>query len=178
VYDGALGGIAGEPKIRNWSWIRHIFGGLPILAKLTKMVNNPNPRILVAGRCIVRTTSRGRRIITNGPVYDLTIAQQLLRVHGLHVVNERADTDMITRFYPALTPASLSPIILTLTSNHYVGSEICATGVNMELHADAFTICWNQQRCAESKVSGRETYLKFGFRENNPKCLIVSIHPS
>jgi hypothetical protein len=132
---------------------------------------------MVPGDYSIRIIDRRRKII-NGPVYDLATAQQLLKIHGLHVVNESADDDMITEFRRGLTSEDLKKIILTLGGNHYDDSEICSTSKGMTIDADGYTIYWNRTREIESMQAGQKTYIKFGFRDNNPKCLIVSIHPA
>src|SRR3989339_1776423 len=71
------------------------------------MVNN-NLRILVYGACTTTVRAKdGRTIITNGPVYDLAVSQSLLKVHGLRVLNDKADFDMDLDFTPALTDEEL-----------------------------------------------------------------------
>lgn len=141
------------------------------------MVNNENLRRLVRG--VYATKQAGeRRLVTNGPIYDLAIAQRLLRLFGLHVINDDADKDMVTEFRPALTTKQLTEIILKLTDSHYAGSEICDTTPGMVVDADAYTIYWNRTRSIESMIAGTKIYLKFGFRESNPKCLILSAHPA
>lgn len=145
------------------------------------MVNNPraplpNPRMLVSGKCEIRASgSRGK--IANGPVYALKVAQQLLKLVGLAVVNVNADEDMEKSFIPCLNPDELKTLIVSLKNNHYIDSERCATTNGMTIDSDGYAIRWNRNRGIEWE-HGNKIYVKFGFREPSNKCLVVSIHPS
>lgn len=146
------------------------------------MVNNPipqcnNPRIVVSRDCIIRR-SGDREWINNGPVYDLAIAQQLLKLNGLAVVNDSARYDMANSFNPELTETQLKLLILALKSDvHYIESERCATSNRMTIDSDAYSIRWNRKRAMECN-SSQKIYVKFGFRENINRCLVVRIHIS
>lgn len=143
------------------------------------MVNNSNVRLLVRGACATRRNAKGRIKIDNGPVYDLAITKRMLAAHGLVVVNEDAEEDMNGAFIPALEPDELTAIIQSLDEGrHFVESERCRTTNGMEIDADAYAIYWNRNKRIESTSVGTKTFVKFGFREMNPQCLIVSIHPS
>ncbi len=140
------------------------------------MVNNPNVRMVQPAH--TKTKVSGKRTkITNGPLYDLAIAKALLRQHGLRVVNEKAGEDMLCHFDPILTEDELAVLILAFDARHYVESERCATSVGMEVDCDGYAICWNRSTCREW-AHGRKIFVKFGFRAANPRCLVVSIHPS
>lgn len=143
------------------------------------MVNNLNPRKLVPGACQTKQKADGRTKITNGPVYDLEVAKELLKLNGLVVVNENADEDMGSSFTPSMEPDELKALVLALDSNRYEDSERCKTTNGMIVDADSYTIYWNRsKRIGLPASSGPKEYVKFGFRENNPKCLIISIHPA
>lgn len=147
------------------------------LLNVTKMVNNPTPRILVTGACVLRPTADGRRKIHNGPVYDLAVVQRMLPEHGLRVVNDTADKDMRIKFKPLLLDEELPPVILALRSELRVESERCRTSLGFEMDCDAYRIKWDRTRCREWEHAN-PIYIKFGFRDNNPRCLVASIHPS
>lgn len=139
------------------------------------MVNNP--RKLVCGMCTVFINSESRAIISNGPVYDLAIAQQLLKVHGLRVLNELAQEDQTHEFSPSLTDEELQDFICALQDSDFEKSERCATSVKKTVDCDAYAMCWNRtSRCRWAH--GMKIYVKFGFFENNPRCLVISIHPA
>ncbi len=142
------------------------------------MVNNPIYRLLVSGACLTRLTTEGRTKITNGPVYDLAESQQLLKAHGLRVVNEDAQDDQV-EFDPELTDEELSDFILALVKDDYVDSERCKTSLGQTLDCDGYAMKWNRNRHRRWE-HGAKLYVKIGFSQyqQNPRCLVVSIHPA
>lgn len=141
------------------------------------MVNNLPLRRLVAGQYVTKISAKGRVKIINGPIYELETVKEMLKVHGLKPVNLDADTDMMTRYDPQMEEGELRDVILTLQPNHYDDSEICRTTNGMEVHADGYAIYWRRFNRTESS-NGEKTYVKFGYRENNLKTLVLSIHPA
>ena len=92
-------------------------------------------------------------------------------------MNDKADADMVREFNPDLTPAELIQIICKLRNDpNYLVSERCTVRNNMTVDSDEYRIFWNRNRNAECNRTGQPVLLKFGFRESNPKCIIVSIH--
>lgn len=143
------------------------------------MVNNISLRRLIPGAYHTKQSVGGRTKITNGPVYDLKVAKELLKLNGLVVVNENADEDMSSRFTPPMEPNELKALVLALDSNRYEDSERCKTTNGMKVDTDSYTIYWNRsKRIGVSASYGHKEYVKFGFLENNTKCLIISIHPA
>lgn len=140
------------------------------------MVNN-DPRIIVIGACITRVNARGSTAITNGPIYNLVKAQVFLKVHGLRVITDKGVSDQATEFNPELDDNELVKFICELNTTDYQSSERCATSVGMTVDCDAYAMKWNRidQKRWEH---GRKIFVKFGFSNNNPRCLIVSIHPA
>lgn len=120
----------------------------------------------------------GRKRIINGPIYDLSVAQTLVHRHGLCVINDSANDDMVQAFDPALNEGDLVVIFGALRDDHYCESETCGTSVGMTIDADAYVIHWNRVKKCESQSNGRKIYLKFGFRDNLLKCLVVRVHPA
>lgn|GEM_PF-3147053 len=146
------------------------------LIELTIMVNNPKLRLVELADCKIKQAANGRRKITNGPIYDLKCAQDMLKAHGLRVVNSQADADMQNEFDPEMTDDELSSFIFCLTTAHYLRSEYCLTSSpGMTVCCDEFGMRWNRLRGREWE-HGQKIYVKFGFRENNPRCLVVSVH--
>lgn len=141
------------------------------------MVNNLPLRKLVVGQYATSISETGRVKITNGPIYELETVKEMLKVHGLKPVNLDAETDMMTCYHPQMTEDELSDVILTLQPHHYDESEICRTTHGMEIHADSYLIRWRRFNRTES-AGGEKTFVKFGFRENNLKTLVLSIHPA
>lgn len=142
------------------------------------MVNNPNPRILAAADCKLRPAANGRTKIRNGPIYDLNVVKQLVVAFPLVVINTDGQEDMKLEFTPKLTMAELQTLILALRPELYDDSECCKTSVGMTVDCDGYAIWWNRNREIESREFGRKIYVKFGFRDRNPRCIVVSIHPS
>lgn len=140
------------------------------------MVNNQKHRLLVAGACSIRIGASGRIKITNGPVYDLKEVQQLLKVHGLRVINNDAHRDQ-QNFYPELTDDELGKFILALIENDHLESERCRTSGGQRIDCDAYTMKWNRNRCCRWEYAAK-LYVKFGFSHQDSRCLVLSIHPS
>lgn len=142
------------------------------------MVNNKNLRRIAFDACRVRRS--GERIkIMSGPVYELTVVQQLVRSDSLTVINASAADDMSNKFDPALNENELCEIVLTLREeNHFIDSERCNTTGGWVVDGDGYAIWWNRTRKIESRDFGRKIYIKFGFRDAKTDCLILSIHPS
>lgn len=144
------------------------------------MVNNPNPRLVVAGACDIKVKRR-RQKIANGPVYDLGKVQKLVQIYGVKTINDQAEDNKATCFDPELTDDEIAEIILSLRKlDHYDGSERCATTVGLMVDADEYVICWNRTKGIEdlSRNSGLFVYLKLGYSPTGTKCLIVSVKPS
>ena len=139
------------------------------------MVNNPILRVLPAADCAL--TSRNDRIlIGNGPVYCLSTVQAGLSLDTLFVLNDKANLDMALRFSPKLLDEHLIPFILALTPEDHVGSERCSTSIKRSIDCDAYAMKWN--RYSQKRWNDAQSiYIKFGFIENNPKLLVISIHP-
>lgn len=143
------------------------------------MVNNLNPRLLVFGACQIRSTGDGREKIDNGPVYDLAIVKQLVSRHGVFPMTNRSDNDMASAFVPMLDRAELAELVMCLNGNdHFIESERDVVRAGMLVDADAYRILWHRIKRAECKRTGLPVFVKFGFRESNPNCIIVSIHPA
>ena len=148
------------------------------------MVNNPNPRILDHGDCRIRRGVKNRKSITNGPVYNLEIAQRLIDRHGvkgIRVVNVKARESMVNprEFDPPMLESELMALILALREeDHWEGSERCVTSEKTEVDCDEYRIRWNRARECESTNPnfGRLIYVKLGFLDNDPTCLVISIH--
>lgn len=148
------------------------------------MVNNPNPRILDHGDCRISQGAKNRKIVTNGPIYNLEIAQRLIDRHGtrgIRVVNVKARQSMASprEFDPPMLESELMALILALREeDHRIGSERCATSAKTEVDCDEYRIRWNRAReCESTNPSfGRLIYVKLGFVDNDPTCLVISIH--
>jgi hypothetical protein len=146
-----------------------------VLAELTFMVNNPRLRLLSAVDCAL-TSHKDRTLIENGPVYCLKTVQAGLSLDTLFVLNDKANSDMALKFSPKLLDEHLIPFILALTHTDHVGSERCATSIRKTIDCDAYSMPWN--RYSQKRWSDAQSiYIKFGFIDNNPRLLVISIHP-
>lgn len=140
------------------------------------MVNNVL-RILVVGTCVTNVNASGRTIISNGPIYELIEAQALLRANGLRVITDKGDLDQKTEFNPELNDDELKDFICELSVAEYQNSERCTTSGKMTIDCDAYAMKWDRLHHKRWE-HGRKIYVKFGFANNNPRCLVVSIHPA
>jgi hypothetical protein len=138
------------------------------------MVNNPDPRRLLAPARY--PCHPGDRQKIEGPVYDLDIVKALVKLHPFVPVNE-VDRGM-RRFAPPLQEADIPLVIAALKPDMYVESEYCdKTTRGLKVEADAYRIRWSSGRKAIWEYADY-AFIKFGFKANIPKCLIISIHPS
>ncbi len=144
------------------------------------MVNNPDPRILQQAVFVTQKGAKDRTKIRNGPVYDLSIVQLLVEGHGFVQLNTDSRLAKQRELEPKLETEEIRAIILALRNEHYEASEISDTTVKMKVDSDEYCIWWNRNRQSEDrqKLFGTPIYLKFGFRLNIHKCLIISIHKS
>lgn len=146
------------------------------------MVNNPALRRLVVGQYdLSKATADGRQRVRNGPIFNLVAVKKLVRDNGVHVLNPNADATMSQDFSPELLTEEIEDIIVNGlrfddAKSHYVESEICKAN-GMPVDCDAYSIKWNRRKRTESNYS-QAIYLKFGFKDNRPLCLIVRVHPS
>ncbi len=147
------------------------------------MVNNPNPRRVIKGN--LKTRVSGSRIkIDNGPVYHLGVVQSLVSEYSVVVLGDsKAASDMKMRFMPRMETAELQELFMYLRpydhdDPHYVESEQDPIKSGMTVDADAYRIRWMRLKKIECKRTGLPIFVKFGFRDSNPRCIIVSTHPS
>ena len=146
------------------------------------MVNNASLRRLVVGQYKLSKQSKDddRRRVRNGPIFELSVVKELVREHGVRILNTNAQRAMLTDFDPPLEDSEIQEIIVHALRHddektHYVEAEVCKAN-GMVVDCDAYSIRWNRIRHKESNCS-RAIYLKFGFKENRPICLIVRVHP-
>lgn len=146
------------------------------------MVNNPNLRILAATDCqIVPTPDANgdvRQKIVNGPVYELAEAKNESARRKFFFVTDKAATN---QFDLDMGATKLRPFVAALTrQSHARGSERCQTSasitppVSWEVDCDAYAMRWNSYYEQEFGDAD-EYYLKFGFKDDDPRFLVVSI---
>lgn len=134
-------------------------------------------RILVTGACQLNQGGGGRIRILNGPVYCLETVKSNLREYGLFVINDQAQIHQGSNFSPELSDEELIKFILALELDDLIESERCSTSVGRTLDCDAYAMKWNRIKHSRWEHAAK-IYVKFGFAENHPKVLVVSIHPS
>lgn len=142
------------------------------------MVNNQPCRLLVPSACKIKKTARGGQRITNGPVYDLSLAQSLLYEHGLIVVNEDAKDDKKSQFNPEMDDDELADFVMALKADDFDGSERCRTSLGMTVDCDGYAMKWNRNRRCRWEYAAK-IYVKFGFAtQGDLTMLVLCIHPS
>ena len=142
------------------------------------MVNNTALRLKQPDECTI-VMVKGRRKITNGPVYYLPAAQGIAKTIGIQFVTEKAVSD---KWDYDMGEDSIVPFINALWEDLHRNSERCTTSQSLtpppwETDCDAYTMKWNNF-AKKQWNDGKEYYIKFGFSDFSEKCLIVSIHPS
>jgi len=146
------------------------------------MVDNPQQLWLMKNLVLpVGELDEGARLIPNGPVYDLDIVHQLLRCEdeqpSLWVINEDADDDMENAFSSPMSIDEVKAIILSLRKDLHGSSLWGRTSARSNVACDAYTIKWSRLKQKEWD-HGNKVYIKFGYRPNHYKCLVISIHPA
>lgn len=144
------------------------------MRKLTIMVDNP---IRVLPRLILPNPLDDNNRKINGPIYCLNLVKVAVQQHGVRVINDSAQADMVHAFIPVMDEVELAAFINALTNRHFHASEWCQTSVRMLIDCDAYAMKWDRINRREWKY-GEEIYIKFGFKEHHPFCIIVRIHPS
>jgi len=119
--------------------------------------------------------SSNRKI--RGPIYDLGAVKAAIQQHGVKVVNDNAHEDMVHKFDPPMDEEELAAFVNSLTFAHFHASEWCKTSGKMLIDCDAYAMMWNRVNRCEWRY-GEEIYVKFGFKEHHPFCIIVRVHPS
>jgi len=112
-----------------------------------------------------------------GPIYELGAVKAAIQQHGVKVVNDNAQSDMVHEFDPPMDEEELAAFINSLMNIHFHASEWCKTSGKMIIDCDAYAMKWNRVNRCEWKY-GEEVYVKFGFKEHHPFCIIVRVHPS
>lgn len=120
-------------------------------------------------------TKHNRKI--GGPIYCLDQVKDAVRTHGVNVINDKASEDMVNEFTPPMEEVELCAFICALEDYHFHASEWCQTSVRMVIDCDSYSMKWDRYQLVEWEY-GQEIYVKFGFREHHPVCIIVSAHPS
>lgn len=142
------------------------------------MVNNAPLRLISSDVCRLQRSGRDGLLIRNGPIYNLSLAQQLLKSHGFTVVNQKADKDMKHKFNPEMDDDELFDFVMKVHSERFAGSERCSTSNGMTVDCDSYAMCWNRYRRREWEY-GQKIYVKFGFSEQDiDPMLILCIHPA
>jgi len=113
----------------------------------------------------------------SGPIYRLDIVKAAVQQHGVKVINDSANLDMVHEFTPPMDEIELAAFICALTKAHFHASEWCQTSVRMLIDCDAYAMKWDRINRREWQYAD-EIYVKFGFKEFRPFCIIVRIHPS
>lgn len=121
--------------------------------------------------------NKQNRYILNGPVYKIDEVKNAVLKFGLFVINEDARNDASNDFTPPMDDVEIQAIIYALHQGLYHRSEWAQTSVRTTVACDSYLIRWNRNKQIEWE-HGTKLYIKFGFRMNGDKCLIMSIHKS
>lgn len=139
---------------------------------------SPQPplRLLKPVECLI-VKKEDRSLISNGPIYSLAVAQSMLTLDTMFVLNDKANEAMSTEFTPELLDEDLLHFIMALVPTDRVNSERCETSIRRIIDCDSYAMKWN--RFVRKRWNdAQKIYVKFGFIESNPKLLVISIHPS
>jgi len=140
------------------------------------MVNNRENLWMLKGLIFpAEALTDSNRMIHGGPVFDLDIVKQLLDAHGFWVINNDVDKDLENEFSPPMSDNEIKAVLQALRYELHDTSQWVRTSAGQTMPCDAYLIKWNRNRQIEWE-HGRKLYVKFGYRANQSKCLLVSFH--
>ena len=142
------------------------------LRVVTKMVNNPNPRLGLSPICPNPLDDNIRRLGRNR-LYDLDVVQALVKAHGVCLINDDAQDDAEKQLH--MSPDEVARFIAQLSQGNYVNSQWCNTSVNRMVDCDSYAMKYNRNKQVPWQ-SGPKIYVKFGFFPNQSKCVVCSVH--
>ena len=124
------------------------------------------------------------RFIANGPIYDLRQVKDLVKIHGIALINDVAQNNVIGIGENSLPPpewdaSDICALINALEITDYNDSQWCNTSTKRVLDCDSYLITYGRNKRARWE-SGLKIYIKFGYSPNTstPTALICSIHPA
>lgn len=106
-----------------------------------------------------------------GPLYDLATVQDLVRSDGnqIFAATDRCENDLENLEWDVDDVAKL---IAALAAEDYRASEWCKGRGGIVIDADSYAIRYNHLDECRSDVRHAQYYVKFGFRNNDPKLIV------
>lgn len=106
-----------------------------------------------------------------GPLYDLKIVQGLADGQRIYVATPDCDTELVENLEWDVD--DVAKLIVALQPRDYHASEWCK-GINgIVIDADAYTVRYDHIEERRGDLSHPIYYVKFGFRNNDPKLIIL-----
>lgn len=146
----------------------------------------PLPRRIWPGATCPVPLTEANRIIGIDQIYDLNSVKDLVRQHGIVVLNNDTVDAMGGKGRsplpsPDWTYEELAGVILALTNDDYENSQWCALNVNKYLDCDSYLIYYSRSRKARWDTitsKGLKLYVKFGFipMVSIPKAVVCRLH--
>lgn len=131
------------------------------------MVNNPRRQRWVPPPNPLPVKEASRRI-AGGPIYDLGVVQQLLSTATFDMF---AATDTCDEWLLKLEwdLDDVAGLIAILQAKDYRNSEWCYCKGRVAIDADVYVVRYDHINECRGTYSHAEYYLKYGFRNNDPR---------
>jgi hypothetical protein len=147
----------------------------------------PAPRLAWPPFC-PEPVNETNRIIGKNAIYDLSQVKQLVRQHGIFVLNDQTIRGANCQGPVALPPPTWSKqemtgVILALEEENFENSQWCKLNSNRYLDCDSYKIYYSRSRACRwdnGAVKGLKLYAKFGFLTTTsiPGAILCRLHPS
>lgn len=148
----------------------------------------PVPRLTWPGPLCPSPVTDSNRIIGYEEIYNLDLVKDLVRAHGVVVLNDDTLHAMSGKGKnplpaPAWTSNDAKNIIFSLKAGHFENAQWCKLNTNRYLDCDSYVIYYSRSKGIEwnnSKTKGLKLYVKFGFIPDatNPMGILCRLHPS
>lgn len=151
-----------------------------------KLSPPPAPRLKWPGPVRPPEVTEDNRIIGEERIYDLLKVKELVKKHGVVILNDATADGMLGKGshplpLPEWSNAEFAQVILALTDDDFINSQWCMLVVKKYLDCDSYAVHYNRSkgiRCDPTIFSGMKIYVKFGFNPNLtvPSAILCRLH--
>jgi len=148
----------------------------------------PSPRLFWPGPIRPDPVTDENRIIGESQIYDLDLVKELVKLHGVVVLNDDTVDGMKGEGRNPLPPPAwktedIVGVILSLTVDDFENAQWCKTNNNTYLDCDSYLIYYGRSKMARwdtPTAKGLKLYVKFGFNPNLtvPRAVVCRLHPA
>lgn len=131
------------------------------------MVNNPRRTLWIPPPLPLSEDELGRRL--PGPIYELGVVQSLVCAAQIHVATDRCEQSLEDLEWDL---DDVAGIMLVLQPQDYHTSEWCTGRSRIVLDADAYQVRYDDLERCRGDWRHPEYYIKFAFRNNDPRLIV------